>query len=129
MLILFFSSFQLFFSLCIKSSCTETTVFYFLNNNPLEHKKQDEWMSKEIMRLLDESATIYFVAMRSQIRALNIVKSSGQLFDKIVDTKRLFLGVMIGDFSRTGISTMINTGSYFGLGANIFGNGFLAAFF
>ena len=31
---------------------------------------------------------------------------------------------MIGDFSRTGISTMINTGSYFGLGANIFGSGF-----
>ena len=44
--------------------------------------------------------------------------------DKLINTKRLFLGVMIGDFSRTGISTMINTGSYFGLGANIFGSGF-----
>ena len=42
----------------------------------------------------------------------------------IIDTKRLFLGVMIGDFCRTGISTMINTGSYFGLGSNIFGTGF-----
>jgi len=42
----------------------------------------------------------------------------------IIDTKRLFLGVMIGDFCRTGISTMINTGSYFGLGSNIFGAGF-----
>ena len=31
---------------------------------------------------------------------------------------------MIGDFSRTGISTMINTGSNFGLGANVFGGGF-----
>ena len=31
---------------------------------------------------------------------------------------------MIGDFTRTGISTMINTGSYFGLGANIFGGDF-----
>mgnify|MGYP001245032142 CR=1 FL=1 len=41
-----------------------------------------------------------------------------------IDTKRLFLGVMIGDFCRTGISTMINTGSYFGLGSNIFGAGF-----
>ena len=44
-------------------------------------------IQKEIMRLLDESATIYFVARRSQIRALTIVTSSGQLFDKIVDTK------------------------------------------
>ncbi len=42
----------------------------------------------------------------------------------VIDTNRLFLGVMIGDFSRTGISTMINTGSYFGLGANIFDGGF-----
>ena len=44
--------------------------------------------------------------------------------EKIVDTQKLFLGVMIGDFSRIGISTMINTGSYIGLGANIFGGDF-----
>tara|TARA_B100000676_G_scaffold136787_1_gene135561 strand:+ start:74 stop:1252 length:1179 start_codon:yes stop_codon:yes gene_type:complete len=44
--------------------------------------------------------------------------------NKSLDTNRTFLGVMIGDFTRTGISTMINTGSYFGLGANIFGGGF-----
>ena len=44
--------------------------------------------------------------------------------NKIVDTNKIFLGVMIGDFTRTGISTMINTGSYMGLGANIFGEGF-----
>ena len=44
--------------------------------------------------------------------------------NKLLNTNRTFLGVMIGDFTRTGISTMINTGSYFGLGANIFGGGF-----
>ena len=44
--------------------------------------------------------------------------------DRIIDTEKLFLGVMIGDFSRTGISTMINTGTYIGLGSNIFGSGF-----
>ena len=38
----------------------------------------------------------------------------------LIDTHKMFLGVMIGDFTRTGISTMINTGSYFGLGANIY---------
>ena len=31
---------------------------------------------------------------------------------------------MIGDFTRIGISTMINTGTYIGLGCNIFGHGF-----
>ena len=44
--------------------------------------------------------------------------------NRFINTKRTFLGVMIGDFTRTGISTMINTGSYFGLGCNIFGGGF-----
>jgi len=44
--------------------------------------------------------------------------------NKSLNTNRTFLGVMIGDFTRTGISTMINTGSYFGLGANIFGGDF-----
>tara|TARA_Y100001954_G_scaffold234680_1_gene290706 strand:+ start:3297 stop:4475 length:1179 start_codon:yes stop_codon:yes gene_type:complete len=41
-----------------------------------------------------------------------------------LDTKREFLGVMVGDYTRTGISTMINTGSYFGMGSNVFGSGF-----
>mgnify|MGYP003300546347 CR=1 FL=1 len=44
--------------------------------------------------------------------------------DKVIETNKLFLGAMIGDYTRTGISTMINTGSYFGLGTNIFGSGF-----
>jgi UDP-N-acetylglucosamine diphosphorylase/glucosamine-1-phosphate N-acetyltransferase len=44
--------------------------------------------------------------------------------NKTIDTNKTFLGAMIGDFTRTGISTMINTGSYFGLGCNLFGGGF-----
>ena len=54
----------------------------------------------------------------------NYGKVKFQFSDKIVDTNEIFLGTMIGDFSRTGISTMINTGSYIGLGANVFGGGF-----
>ena len=41
-----------------------------------------------------------------------------------VKTNKLFLGAMIGDYSRTAISTMLNTGTYIGLGANVFGHGF-----
>tara|TARA_B100000029_G_scaffold148056_1_gene143230 strand:+ start:1327 stop:2511 length:1185 start_codon:yes stop_codon:yes gene_type:complete len=54
----------------------------------------------------------------------NYSKIKFNFSDRVIDTKKTFLGVMIGDFSRTGISTMINTGSYIGLGANIFGEGF-----
>ena len=31
---------------------------------------------------------------------------------------------MMGDYVRTGISTMLNTGTVIGLGANVFGEGF-----
>ena len=44
--------------------------------------------------------------------------------DKKIETGQQFLGTLMGDYSRTGISTMLNTGTIVGLGANIFGEGF-----
>ena len=41
-----------------------------------------------------------------------------------IETEQQFLGTLMGDYSRTGISTMLNTGTIVGLGANIFGEGF-----
>ena len=43
---------------------------------------------------------------------------------KIIDSKKIFLGTMIGDFSRISISTSINTGTYIGVGSNIFNHSF-----
>ena len=43
--------------------------------------------------------------------------------DKEIDAG-MFAGCLIGDYTKTGISTMINTGTYIGLGCNIFGAGF-----
>ena len=43
---------------------------------------------------------------------------------KKVDSNEMFIGSMIGDFSKIGISTMLNTGTYMGLGTNVFGGGF-----
>jgi len=43
---------------------------------------------------------------------------------KEIDTNRLFLGTMIGDYTRIGISSMLNTGTFIGFGANIFGADF-----
>ena len=43
---------------------------------------------------------------------------------KKIDSNEMFIGSMIGDFSKIGISTMLNTGTYIGLGANVFGGDF-----
>ena len=37
-----------------------------------------------------------------------------------IDTKEMFIGSLIGDFSCTSISTKLNTGTYIGTGSNIF---------
>jgi UDP-N-acetylglucosamine diphosphorylase / glucose-1-phosphate thymidylyltransferase / UDP-N-acetylgalactosamine diphosphorylase / glucosamine-1-phosphate N-acetyltransferase / galactosamine-1-phosphate N-acetyltransferase len=47
---------------------------------------------------------------------------------KLADTAEIFCGVFMGDFTKTGISTMINTGSVFGVSSNIYGAGFQAKF-
>ena len=44
--------------------------------------------------------------------------------DNKVQTDRQFLGIFMGDYSKSGISTMFNTGTYVGVGANIFGGEF-----
>jgi UDP-N-acetylglucosamine diphosphorylase/glucosamine-1-phosphate N-acetyltransferase len=46
--------------------------------------------------------------------------------DTQIDTNRQFCGLMMGDHSKTGINTMLNTGTVAGVAANIFGGGFPA---
>ena len=41
-----------------------------------------------------------------------------------VDSGAQFCGVFIGDYSKTGINTMLNTGTVIGVSSNIFGAGF-----
>jgi UDP-N-acetylglucosamine diphosphorylase/glucosamine-1-phosphate N-acetyltransferase len=40
------------------------------------------------------------------------------------DTGRIFCGLMMGDFTKAGISTMFNTGTVVGVSSNVFGGGF-----
>ena len=40
-----------------------------------------------------------------------------------IDTGSLFVGCTIGDHSKTGINTMLNTGTVIGIGCNIYGSG------
>ncbi|MFQ6610504.1 MAG: putative sugar nucleotidyl transferase [Fidelibacterota bacterium] len=44
--------------------------------------------------------------------------------DVKIQSGRQFLGILMGDYCKSGISTMFNTGTYAGVGANIFGGGF-----
>jgi len=42
----------------------------------------------------------------------------------LVNSNKTFLGTMIGDFSRISIATSINTGTFIGIGSNIFNHDF-----
>ena len=42
----------------------------------------------------------------------------------IVNSNKTFLGTMIGDFSRISIATSINTGTFIGIGSNVFNHNF-----
>jgi UDP-N-acetylglucosamine diphosphorylase/glucosamine-1-phosphate N-acetyltransferase len=44
-----------------------------------------------------------------------------QVNGKQVDSGQQFLGCFIGDYAKTGIGTLINTGTVIGLGANVLG--------
>ncbi len=44
--------------------------------------------------------------------------------DEVIDTGRRFLGLLMGDHSKSGITTMFNTGTVTGFSSNIFDAGF-----
>jgi UDP-N-acetylglucosamine diphosphorylase/glucosamine-1-phosphate N-acetyltransferase len=53
------------------------------------------------------------------------VKQYSYLEQKEVGTGLTFCGLVMGDHSKCGINTMFNTGTVMGVGANVFGGGFL----
>jgi len=53
------------------------------------------------------------------------VKQYSYLHEKEVGTGLTFCGLVMGDHSKCGINTMFNTGTVVGVGANVFGGGFL----
>ncbi|MBO0951894.1 putative sugar nucleotidyl transferase [Fibrella forsythiae] len=52
------------------------------------------------------------------------VKLHSYATDQLEDTGRLFCGLMMGDFTKSGISTLFNTGTVVGVNVNVFGAGF-----
>lgn len=54
----------------------------------------------------------------------NNVKLFSYATRQLEDTGRIFCGLMMGDFTKAGISTMFNTGTVVGVSANVFGSNF-----
>jgi UDP-N-acetylglucosamine diphosphorylase/glucosamine-1-phosphate N-acetyltransferase len=52
------------------------------------------------------------------------VKSWSYLKKGFIPTGQQFCGTIMGDHSKTGINTMLNTGTVVGVGCNVFGEGF-----
>ncbi len=52
------------------------------------------------------------------------VKLHSYATNQLEDTGRLFCGLMMGDYTKAGISTMFNTGTVVGVNVNVFGAGF-----
>jgi len=44
--------------------------------------------------------------------------------NNFIDTGKMFIGSIVGDFTRTAIATKLNTGTVIGVGANLFESGF-----
>ncbi len=54
----------------------------------------------------------------------DIVKVWNYYEQRFIDTGLQFAGLIMGDHSKTGINTMLNTGTVIGVNANVFGSGF-----
>ncbi|GGC13286.1 putative sugar nucleotidyl transferase [Dyadobacter sediminis] len=54
------------------------------------------------------------------------VKLHSYASGSLADTGLTFCGLMMGDYSKAGISTMFNTGTVVGVSVNVFGSGFQA---
>ncbi|MGN7890346.1 putative sugar nucleotidyl transferase [Dyadobacter sp. 22481] len=54
------------------------------------------------------------------------VKLHSYATNTLADTGLIFCGLMMGDYSKAGISTMFNTGTVVGVSVNVFGAGFQA---
>jgi UDP-N-acetylglucosamine diphosphorylase / glucose-1-phosphate thymidylyltransferase / UDP-N-acetylgalactosamine diphosphorylase / glucosamine-1-phosphate N-acetyltransferase / galactosamine-1-phosphate N-acetyltransferase len=52
------------------------------------------------------------------------VKLHSYATGQLEDTGRIFCGLMMGDYTKAGISTMFNTGTVVGVNVNVFGAGF-----
>ena len=68
--------------------------------------------------------TIKFIDKKFHCLKNNYSLVKIQFKDSVLDTDLQFLGSFIGDYTRISIGTNLNTGTYIGVGANLFNHDF-----
>ena len=86
------------------------------------------YVNKQHLGFLGHSYLCEWVNLGAGTSTSNLKNNYSEIILKIgsnsINTKSSFLGSIIGDHTKTGINTMLNTGTLAGISCNMFGNGY-----
>lgn len=86
------------------------------------------FVNKQHLGFLGNSYICEWVNLGAGTTTSNLKNNYSQIVldidGKKINTGTIFLGSIIGDHTKTGISTMLNTGSIIGISCNIYGSGY-----
>jgi UDP-N-acetylglucosamine diphosphorylase/glucosamine-1-phosphate N-acetyltransferase len=95
----------------------------------INHSIIHSYVNKQHLGYLGHSYLCEWVNLGAGTTTSNLKNNyspvSVELAGKPVDTGLTFLGSMVGDHTKTGINTMLNTGSLIGVSCNMFGSGYM----
>ena len=95
----------------------ESSVFFAYSNKPhdgfMGHSVIGEWCNIAAGTITSNLNNTYM-----PVRLWNYVQ------ERFIQTNQQFLGLIMGDHSKTGINTMFNTGTVVGVFCNVFGSGY-----
>jgi UDP-N-acetylglucosamine diphosphorylase/glucosamine-1-phosphate N-acetyltransferase len=94
----------------------------------ISNSNLQEFVNKQHDGFVGSSLIGSWVNLGADTRVSNLRNDYGevkvQVGNELVATGERFMGLMMGDHTRTGINTMFNTGTVVGVGANVYGAGY-----
>lgn len=94
----------------------------------IEHSIMHAFANKQHEGFLGHSYISEWVNLGADTNTSDLKNTYGNIKvrqrGKEVDSKRMFLGLLCGDHTKSGINTMFNTGTIAGIHANVFGAGY-----
>ena len=95
----------------------ESSIFFGYSNKPhdgfMGHSVIGEWCNIAAGTITSNLNNTY-----ATVRLWNYIQ------ERFIQTNQQFLGLIMGDHSKTGINTMFNTGTVVGVFCNVFGSGY-----
>jgi UDP-N-acetylglucosamine diphosphorylase/glucosamine-1-phosphate N-acetyltransferase len=86
------------------------------------------YVNKQHLGFLGHSYLCEWVNLGAGTSTSNLKNNYSEIIikrnNKELHTGSIFLGSIIGDHTKTGINTMLNTGTYIGISSNLYGGGF-----